>query len=131
MPTAIEELAPWLREQIGADERIAKATKDCRCGRCDYGLSWKVEGDWVTELGIGIGHTEAPGYLNEEQVAHITRHDPATELVDIDAKMLMVSRCEAALVADDVMAAALALFVLWCMAARYASRPGFREEWRV
>lgn len=126
-----DDLVTWLRAQIDKDERIAKATQDCSCGRCDYPLAWTVDRDWVTSLGLGIGETQAPGYTTEQQAAHIVLHDPATELIDIDAKQLMVGRCEDVLAADDVMASALALFMLWCIAARYASRPGFREEWRV
>jgi hypothetical protein len=133
-----EELATWLRAQIEVDRAAAREAMnaDDVMEENDPGVWRYVEtpgGDRkvVNWLGDSIsGHYDlasSPWWTGP----HIALHDPATTLLDVDATLLIVGRCEDALADDDVMASALALFMLWCLAARYASRPGFREEWRV
>jgi hypothetical protein len=139
--TAVD-LVQWLTAQLDADERIARAATPS---------PWVDQGGYVTDVGPdGLPRVQVTDYGTQDgepeednprgraDSAHITRHDPARVLREIDAKRKLV---EKAADADQysrttwanpgsVGAASAYRAMLRLLAAPYADRDGYREEWR-
>lgn len=103
--------------------------------------------------GLGYIHLGAPGMFAGPTATHIARHDPATVLADVAAKRAIIAMhelCEQKNSADMVCRGAPE-FYRYCecqsedgmihgawpcdtlkhLVAPYASRPGFKDEWRL
>lgn len=127
----------WLRAQLDADERIARAA-----GGVDW-LRPEHPGETVAifdSKGEPVVYDE--GWPTEEQQAHIATHDPARVLREIEAKRRIVRAYEAAVAAFNDSGPAMANYdrlvgsvsslrgSLERLAEVYADRPGFQESWR-
>lgn len=128
------DLARWLGQQLDEDERAARAARDaefCKDGR------WVVKGPF--EEGLGSIHSDAgEAVLGEEESVpfaiadHITRHDPARVLREIDAKRKLLAHVVEQIENAEVWWLEGVLTpVLKHLAAPYSGRPGFREEWAL
>ena len=123
----MSDLVQWLRAQLDADERIARAA---------------TQGDWVwsREFVTPPGyHHRTIGPLEPGDAAYIAAWAPARVLRETDAKRKLVERYERAMenrrAHPDDLASAGALLALHgavkLLALPYVDRPGFREEWAL
>jgi hypothetical protein len=149
----VDDLIAFLRAQLDEDERIARAATpgpwrqhDTHLGQ--YGHTATVlsgEGN-DTELRAWLPSMSQESWDETRNVwndaVHITQHDPARVLREIDAKRGTIDRYEfacneaARLDIDEEeresrvrVAAAFESCVL-CLAVVYADRPGYLESWR-
>lgn len=122
-----DELTAWLRAQLDEDERVAR--------EAGYrSLTWAENGTWHLE---GVEHNVVgaeEAFCHPHNVEHITRHDPARVLTEVDAKRRILDWCEAALIEFDKAGlsdrpSSPLMFVQW-LALPYADRAGYRPEWR-
>jgi len=139
-----DDLVTWLRIQIDADERIARAA---------------TEGPWIAEVSGETGHCVIPAdaqstrehvaktqlYAAAADAEHIARHDPARVLAEVDAKRRILAEHPIARgVSNQPVCATCAtrdgygdLEGDWpCQTARllalpHAERDGYRDEWRT
>lgn len=150
----MDDLVQWLGQQLDEDERIAKAATDGPW-HVDHELYPESinAADGVQVIAGGRWGGEASVFESTEDALHIARHDPARVLREIDAKRRMLARHHAAPVppgsewaeeypycaahaykaADDTVVYPVELkncLDLRDLAAPYANRPGYREEWR-
>lgn len=127
-------LAAWLRQQLDDDARIARAAGDDE---------WSVQQHPSETVAVYDSHGSAvvydEGAPTEEQAAHIARHDPARVLRAVEAKRKIIDEWLENHDAADAEACPndwnggidkLGYFVLPLLAAEYADRPGYREEWK-
>lgn len=125
-PSGVSEptLAAWLLKQIAADEAVARAA---------------TEGPWRRGMTrSGFVSVEGPpwtiaGNLAENDATHIARQSPAHVLAVCEAHRHIVQACEPIYGTDGWEyddAPELAWTTLRALAAIYADRGGFREEWR-
>jgi hypothetical protein len=127
----IEELINFVRQQINEDERLAR----------EAGGTWhqtdpeRETGRIEDESGEVVVYDE--GSPNGWQAEHIARHDPARVLREVDSLRRVIELMAAQLKSAEVLppghreaAAARARGALQLLAAIFADRPGFREEWR-
>lgn len=138
----MKDLINFLTARLDEDEATALATKDCSCGRCDYGLTWGLhENGMVIELGLDVGHTIAPGYITEQQAAFVIRNDPKRALDEVGAKRTVLEWLEQA--QEDVAKYEAegqegfltgyrsAMKDVACrLASVYRDHPDWREEWQ-
>ncbi len=120
------DLTAWLRAQLDVDEQIATEAIQATTGRwtareTDWGGGTVVE----DERGAMILPTLRTGDM---QYQHIAAHDPARVLRGIEARRAIIARItnHATLMGQDNVHDD----VLRQLAAEYADRPGYREEWR-
>ncbi|MFF7550912.1 DUF6221 family protein [Streptomyces canus] len=150
----MDELVRWLGEQLDEDERIARAAisvvgdvpgaANWRFGNAftdEGGTYWQIttrtpdiEGFGPVEL---VGSGMSGGGAHEPEIArHAVEHDPARVLAEIDAKRQLLTAYAHAADRDvneveyahgyaNALGEAVRLLAL-----PYASRPGYREEWR-
>ncbi|MCL6734393.1 DUF6221 family protein [Streptomyces neyagawaensis] len=127
----MDDLVQWLRAQLDQDERIAR-----RAG----GLAWSRPPEYLGDP-AAIRDSEQErvvcyeGWPSEGQAVHIAEWDPARVLREIDAKRRIIDQHERYSAerrrmmggwdpqSDDSP-------ILAALAAVYADRPGYREEWR-
>lgn len=139
----MDELVQFLRACLDEDERIARAAspgpwEQSGIGEYGWGVSFSVPGAGVEAEDSDQGRADA---------AHIAGHDPVRVLREIDAKralMKVIFRYEAKIDgewgcchdAEEIEAGECEetppneIEALRVLAALYADRPGFREEWR-
>lgn len=134
------DLAAWLRAQLDEDEMVAAEAIQATTGRwtareTDWGGGTVVEDD----CGAMILPTTRTGGM---QYQHIAAHDPARVLRAIAAKRRVIADYEDAertlsvagpgTPPHDIMTGATNTLrrMLRLLAAEYADRPGYREEWR-
>ncbi len=101
----MDDLVTWLRAQLDDDERVAQSA-----------YYWSPTG-WF----------DVPDSARE----HLDRWDPARVLAEVDAKRRILD----GMIDDDGflrgnIASGTAWPVIVLLAAAYADRPGYREEWR-
>ncbi|MFI1371321.1 DUF6221 family protein [Streptomyces longwoodensis] len=146
----MDELVVWLRAQLDEDERIARAATP---GPWEWtrgdGSPWNPTADgWLDYTGEYLAGDQdratmfGPGMTPHADAVHIAWHDPARVLREIDAKRGIVDRYEFACgeAADPaiseearetrVQVAGVLQSCVLLLAAAYADRPGYREEWR-
>lgn len=132
-------LPEWFREQLDADERIARGAdpgpwKSDSLGRHDQ-AAIKLGAPTSTSL------IQFDGSRAAANGAHVAWHDPARVLREIDAKRGVLRQYEAVreqvrnpVSAENRRAARIAQGeledVLRLLAVPYSDRPGYREEWR-
>ncbi|MGC4769241.1 DUF6221 family protein [Micromonospora sp. DT44] len=120
-----DELVTWLRAQLDKDERVAK-----RAGV--HHPSWAYDRETFTvssDGGWSIAARKDDGSpINDVDGEHITNHDPARALAEVDAKRRTLDRCVHYLRYEDY-GGPLAEEVLALLALPYAGRPGYRREW--
>lgn len=126
----MDDLVQWLRAQLDEDERIARAAGGVGWLRAEHPGETVVIFD---SRGEPVVYDE--GWPTEEQQAHIAEWDPARVLREIDAKRQIIDQHERYAAerrrmmggwdpqSDDSP-------ILAALAAVYADRPGYREEWR-
>lgn len=127
----MDDLARWLGQQLDEDERIARGA--------DPG-PWKSESlgrhdQAAIKLAAPTSLIQFDGSRAAANGMHVSRHDPARVLREIDAKRQLLN-LYAEVAANDVddveyangWANALGVAVR-LLAAPYSDRPGFREEW--
>lgn len=151
MPSTMNDLAQWLREQLDADEDAAhKAAELCGCH--PPAPSWSFhDGDGPTDgriLVVGEPHPTIKRKLGRRwngsydglfMAGHIVRHDPAQVLRDVEAdRQLLAAYTDAQATVDaiahpdmyDVGRAQGLEEAVRHRAVRFDQRPGYREEWR-
>jgi hypothetical protein len=138
------DLVEWLREQLDKDERVARAA-------CEYASAeWHADEGATTVLmwppepkvaeaerrrGLPVVSDQWRGAVvdsagNAGLVRHITRHDPARVLREIDAKRQVIEQAATIADMDEMHVAFRGRDILKALALPYADQPGYREEWR-
>ncbi|WP_413102240.1 DUF6221 family protein [Streptomyces sp. Inha503] len=138
----MDELVRWLGEQLDEDAAIAAEATQAATGRwtareTDWGGGMVVEDD-CGALILPTTHTRGA-----TQYPHIARHDPARVLREIDAKRQLLAlylehermdretfEAEGERARSLVSLRAAYFDAVRHLAAVYADRPGYREEWR-
>ncbi|MGW3711363.1 DUF6221 family protein [Streptomyces albogriseolus] len=132
-----DALVRWLRAQLDEDERTARATAWSASTQTDN--PWDAqpprhEGEGWT-VWAKVGRFLMFRDLEEADARHIAEHDPARVLREIRAKRQIIEQHERYAAerrrmmggwdpqSDDSP-------ILAALAAVYADRPGYREEWR-
>lgn len=124
-----DDLVLWLRAQLDADERIARAAIDAEFLTCGQ---WLARGPYGDDDRYGNIQSELGEQIIEHdllwpQAAHIATHDPARVLREIEAKRGIVDRYAWLREHGDTGGTA---WVLPLLALPFADRPGFQESWR-
>lgn len=125
-------LVPWLRAEIEADRRDA----DVKVIR----KRWQADpGSWATGTGI-IDEDGDPVAvaIGDYAARHIVRHGPLDKIADCDAKLAILAEHDGDHWCHDRTASGVGSYdycmggcrVIRQLAMGYASRPGYREEWR-
>lgn len=127
----MDELVRWLGKQLDADAARAAAAG---------GDSWRRQEHPSETVAVYDSKGEPvvydEGWPTPEQQEHITEHDPARVLREIDAKRRIAAlhaRPHHQCVTEDGPTqwhAADPCATLRLLALPYADRPGYREEWR-
>jgi hypothetical protein len=155
----MDDLVRWLGEQLGEDERIARAAAHLRSGTTADGERWHVSGSHADDGGtywsvttaspdldripavemVGSGMSGG-GAHTEEVAAHITEWDPARVLREIDAKRQIAEQHRPVGYGNVCLSychtrtpsepQTWPCLTLRLLALPYAGRPGYREEWR-
>ncbi|MGW3808842.1 DUF6221 family protein [Micromonospora sp. NPDC005113] len=134
----MDDLVTWLRVQLDDDERVATGSESS-----DAALRWSLKlpgyGSWIQD-GNGDTVVYDEGAPSESEAEHITRHDPARVLAEVDAKRRIVDLFEYEQIDVSLPGGppatvpgrrpATAGPVLRLLALPYADRPGYRDEWR-
>ena len=150
----------WLLAQLNEDERIARAAggrseqtwEADLSGKDPLGQpSWPVAVRYTTDgrLRGAVAHLPVTQERSEDRMVHIARHDPARVLREIDAKRQLIARggpfctsdCDEPgnepMNPDTNWTTPLehhfdcgAYEAAKVLAAVYADRPGYREDWR-
>ncbi|MGE9282316.1 MULTISPECIES: DUF6221 family protein [Streptomyces] len=133
----MDDLVQWLRAQLDEDEEIALAPTRATWASREW--SFSLVGD-DPHVDLGTVHLDRVSSLNEAEMRHISRHDPARVLRDISAKREVLDFVERRLrdsaerdylVNGPAKMALTALDpVVRYLATAYSDRPGYREEWR-
>ena len=146
------EIVEFLAACLDEDERIARAAggrseqvwEADLSGKDPLGMpSWPVAVRYVTDgrLRGAVANLPVMNERSEDRMVHIAVHDPARVLREIDAKRRIVQALESAEVAvrntepgkepHELMTGAVNSLraAVRMLAAVYADRPGFREEW--
>lgn len=128
----MDDLVKWLGEQLDEDERVATAAS-VRSSEWIVNGAWSLEGEQHTVVG------DEDAFCHSYNAAHIAAHDPARVLREIDAKRQLLDWYEQRATIDsrgedpddyeNVTGSTLET-VMQTLAAVYADRPGYREEWR-
>jgi hypothetical protein len=157
--SGVDELVQWLRDQLDADQRIAREAA-MAIGRTGYengvlvdpparfgddlaadGAQWAPSYHKVMRKRLKPDEksrtvAECGGFGARPVADHVAEHDPARVLREIEAKRQIVERYEelcAASKEDGLIGDVTEEyqdFLLRLLALPYADRPGFREEWR-
>jgi hypothetical protein len=139
--TALDELVPWLREQIAAVRETARNA----IVRKSSGDVWGVEEDPPYRWGQDFKDTEVIGggkpivqcnyeYGGPMIAAHIAEHDPRTVLAQCEAHEKIVGLVDLSF-NDDGEPIFLGGYgeaywdVVRIIALAYQHRPGYRKEW--
>lgn len=133
----MDDLVQWLRVQLDEDERIAREAG---------GLAWSRPEDPGDPAAIRDSKGERvvcdEGWPSEGQEVHIAEWDPARVLREVDAKRRILRALENAEVSlrntvprrepHELMTGATNSLraIVRTLAAVYADRPGYREDWR-
>lgn len=134
--TGVDDMIAWLREQLDADEQAAQ-----RAGACYPVWTYDRETFTVSNAGWPIAarkDRDGRSPLNDVDGTHIARHDPAHELNVVTAHRRIVDEYAATRrllaltegVAEDHKTLRYRQFTVQVLAAGYADRPGYRQEWR-
>lgn len=136
MTSKIDELVSWLREQMDDDQQVAEACQAGARGPWSFDdVVRDADGDEVA--GLYRWGVESLPY---EDGAHIARWDPVRVLAEVEAKRTRIDllaaewRHAAGDNTGDRVAYAVADLtedLLKLEAQPFASRPGFRDEWRL
>lgn len=143
--TDTTDLAAWLRAQLDEDERLARATA---WNASTAGFNgWQArrpardDEDWEIWQ-AGQNSAQLVRGLEETHAQHIAAHDPERVLRAVAAKRRVVADYEDAertlsvagpgTPPHDIMTGATNTLrrILRLLAAEFADRPGYREEWR-
>jgi hypothetical protein len=137
----MDDLVAWLRACIDEDERAALAANvkqndpdwwvsPVTAAPGNYTVRSRRDNRPIARVQTLDGDDIPAGILDGDAVAsHIARHDPARVLAEVKAKREIVRALEDQLRDDDT--DETANWMLATLAAIYADRPGYREEWKV
>ena len=142
----MDDLTTWLRAQLDEEEQMALG---CLAGS---GPVWEPSDEGYEEFPATVlaaqdaGQAGKPTFgrnwsriiVTESRVApHIAYWDPARVLAEVDAKRRVLDQCEGLSrstvnTGDDTTqySATRVYEVVTLLAAPYANRPGFRDEWQ-
>ncbi|MFE9337788.1 DUF6221 family protein [Streptomyces sp. NPDC007063] len=119
----MSDLVAFLRARLDEDETMARKA----ASRQPRSAAWTHEPDGKVRAGDG---TPVAKHAWADEGAHITRHDPARVLAEVDARRRILrwhldeECCSVCL--DDVEGCPL----FRALALPYADHPDYREEWR-
>ena len=87
--TQTVDLAAWLTAIWDEEEAAVLAVPDAY-------RTWEIRNDWVSGIGLDIGTTQAPGYIEPEHARFIAANDPASVLARIaaDRKILELHKID-------------------------------------
>ncbi|MFE7752146.1 DUF6221 family protein [Streptomyces sp. NPDC057428] len=127
------DLVQFLKRRLDEDEEIAKDPTHATWATAEWRFSDAGNAPYVD---LGTNHLDSVSSLNESEMRHIARHDPARVLAEVDAKRELLSRYEA-MVADvlvvtgrEAILSEYRRVILPSLALPYADHPGYRAEWR-
>lgn len=132
--SSTDELITFIRAQLDEDERLAHAA-GAEPG-CSGWAEWYVDGMSARgnstarrDTGVLIVRHSWPNEL-----AHIVAHDPARVLREVEAKRRILDEYEVqrrrTYFADAEVTEYVGDTILPLLAAPYADRPGYQDEWR-
>jgi hypothetical protein len=91
--SVVDDVVPWLREQIAEDRRLAEEACDGPWRVDDAGYAEAIySADGTCVIGGGRWGGEAPVFDSTEDALHIVRHDPAAVLAQCDAHEALLER---------------------------------------
>lgn len=141
------DLAGFLRARLDEDEQAARAAtpgpwyakpyEHDDDADCEASIGTDLQSVWAAS-DIVTGGYEGGGVCKLADAHHVTRHDPARVLAEVDAKRRIIAQYEdhARLQAGG-MGGLLTKYmvgelqgVLRLLALPYAAHPNYREEWR-
>lgn len=133
----IQDLVTFIGARLDEEETTARATA--------YSFASSIEDSWIVrhmdrrdDMSWAVysqGKYLKVNELHEADARHIAHHDPASVLADIAARRRLLDHWPdpfgtwGAEQADA--ARAMKEYALRALAARYASHPEFRVEWRI
>lgn len=121
------DLVKFLRDRLDEDELVALGcipVSEQAALRKGIPLNrWKADGSLITEGVVAqVGQT-SPGVA-----AHITRHDPARTLAEVDAKRRIIDECESAYHHDSWGMSSMADAILGLLALPHREHPDYKQE---
>ncbi|MFD9763198.1 DUF6221 family protein [[Kitasatospora] papulosa] len=149
----MDDLVQFLKDRLAEDEEIAKDPTHATWATAEWRFNDAGEAPYVD---LGTNHLDSVSSLNESEMRHIARHDPARVLAEVGAKRRLlagyatavdrieelVSLCER-LKAEgkDAFASDMDRIttihrrdvlheVLHLLALPYADHPDYRQSWR-
>lgn len=129
MTVDTDALVTWLREALDEDEQASQAA--AAAGPTPWSV---VEGEGGPRVAAAGGDYLAENRwygldaMPAEVAEHIARWDPARVLAEVEAKRQILDLWETV---DPGPAGLTLVEVILALAQPYASRPGFRDEWRL
>jgi hypothetical protein len=141
--TVTDDPVTWLRAQLDEDERLAQEAADGDGGTWYMGERWNVFRDEdVAPEGCGDVHRLVVYGNVRSQSEHIARHDPARVLAEVAAKRAILDlhdpndttgkrRWCVGCIEPDLPGLMVRMPCQHArlLAAPYADRPGYRNEW--
>ena len=121
----MSDLVEFLRARLDEDEAVALAAANEKDG-----ATWDAY--FIYREGIGIS-TDGPveerdGYISHhEETAHISRHDPARVLREVEAKRRVLWLLEG----GDAYECSVMEPAIKALASIYSDHPDYRDEWRA
>jgi hypothetical protein len=110
------DLVAFLRAQLDADEQAARAAANLQV---DPENGWGIDGRAVTPH-IAVVH-------EDQARRHITRHDPARVLAEVEAKRRIIAEFERC--GPTTQGCSGLRFAVEALALPFADREGYRQEW--
>lgn len=128
-------IVEFLTARLDEDEASALAVDE------QY-RKWRLREDYIPQLGLFVGTTQAPGYIDPAEAAHILRHDPTQVLADIAAKRQILELAADATgldmqvdgerrvgPRDMITEPYVGDLILDQLAAPYRDHPDYQQEW--
>jgi hypothetical protein len=135
--STVDDLVTWLRAALDEEAHVATEA-------ADGAPSWSsAEAHRVSARSVSDDRHRPvvydEGSPTEEQADHIARWDPARVLSEVEAKRARIDLFAEMATGDTVLRSfgaseadpAFMEYLLKLEAQPYASRPGFRDEWRL
>ncbi|MFJ6810639.1 DUF6221 family protein [Streptomyces anulatus] len=133
----MDDLVQFLKNRLAEDEAIATAPTKATWATAEWRFA-EVDGDPFVDL--GTNHLTRVSSLNEHEMQHIARHDPARVLAEVSAKRELLDRYENPDASEAVapsmnrLTASVERAVLglaFCyLALPHADHPDYRDDWR-
>lgn len=130
----MDELMAFAHARVDDEERLASAAIQgpWRTGEiADHLVDDVIYGTSpiVSTKIVQVANLEM-AWQKEENAAHITHHDPARVLRDVQARRTTLVRCQEEMLSGIPRLVWFAKMTVWEMAQRWADHEAFKEGWR-